>query len=88
MAWTRDRFEFSCSPTITTALYLVSAKGTEEIVDMNTVSEVKDNTEVLEANNTEATLEKSRIILKIWKPIVLRRTSRMILKSHRQRLRV
>ena len=60
MARTRDRFEFSCSPTITTVLYSVSANWTEKIVDMNTDSEAdnteeesKEDTEDLEVDNTE-----------------------------------
>ena len=52
MARTRDRFEFSCSPTITTGLYSVSANWTEEVVDMNTGAEVKDDTEDSEDDNT------------------------------------
>ena len=49
---TRDRFELPYSPTITTVLYSVSANWTEEIINMNTVAEVKDDADDSEADNT------------------------------------
>lgn len=39
MARTRDRFELSCYPTITTALYSVSANSIKEVADMNSEEE-------------------------------------------------